>query len=85
MPGALFIPPGPCKALASGLTLDRDPLTGTTFSVASNDGRAIMLKESGQTHFVEATYDLGTGTLIKLRAEGKDGKLLIQAALKSVK
>ena len=85
MPGALFIPPGPCKGLASGLTLDRDPLTGTTFSVASNDGRAIMLKEVGQTHYVEATYDLGTGTLIKLRAGGKDGKLLIQAALKSVK
>ncbi|GEM_PF-3109045 len=85
MTGALFIPPLPCKGLAAGQSLDIDPLTGTTFSVASNDGKSIMLKEIGQTHFVEATYDLGTGTLIKLRAGGKDGRLLIEASLKSVK
>jgi len=85
MPGALFVPPGPCKGLSAGYALDSDPLTGTKFSVASNDGKAITLKEVGQTHFIEATYDLGTGTLVKLRAGGRDGKLIIQAALISVK
>lgn len=73
--GGLWIPPQGLRQLRPGQTLDVDPITGMTTSVAQV-GRtpqgleAVTISESNQGQRVDSVYDRASGALVSVTIVG---------------
>lgn len=64
----LFVPPASLGELKDGQVLDRDPVTGFTYTVAGtvqSGGRTlVVIREAGQAHVTDCGYDRDSGLLM---------------------
>jgi hypothetical protein len=60
----IWLAPEALDGLEDGQTLDTDPITGATITVA-RDRRTITLTETGQRYQTDLTYDLSDGRLLE--------------------
>jgi hypothetical protein len=85
----LFVPPTSLGELKEGQVLDRDPVTGFTYSVAgivqAPGGRSVVvIREAGQAHATECGYDRESGLLTtysKLDRSAPPGMTQLQVQL----
>jgi hypothetical protein len=85
----LFVPPASLRELKDGQVLDRDPVTGFTYTVAGTvqaaGGRTlVVIREAGQAHATDCGYDRESGLLMtfsKLDRSAPPGMTQLQLQL----
>ena len=84
-----YAPPDALRELRQGQVLDKDPVTGFTYSVTGisqlADGTQVLgIREAGKVHAIDVGYDMTTGTLVNYRKVEQIGtitKTMTQAQL----
>jgi hypothetical protein len=65
--GGLWIGPDAIPKLKARQLIDRNDITKTVISVSDVDSRSVTIREVGQHHRIEWTYDAATGILVAVK------------------